>query len=158
MSRRDTEALLNQMGITGTVASEIALELGDHPLAVQVFSRYVAQRNLKPTEALEQLRMQRTRHSVQDRNDEFPVGAILKEAFGRVSPVARNLLVSLAHARTLELKWPECVPATIAIPDALAGLQELAQCGLVQLDRLEAPIQLSVHPLVKDFVMSQDDS
>ena len=59
MTRRDSVAILNEFGVTGPGTNEIAAELDDHPLALFLLSRSLANGNKTAAEALEDLRRMR---------------------------------------------------------------------------------------------------
>jgi hypothetical protein len=159
MSRRESVAFLNQMGMAGPDAIAVAAELGDHPLAVLLFARYVAERNLKPTDALKDLRSHTLRHdaahkSVHERAASA-IGDTVQRAIDAVSPRARRLLSGLCQIDAVELRWPECLPSNISESDATAAVQELSTAGLVQVDRLDAPSRMAIHDLIRDLVKGQ---
>lgn len=161
MSQRDAVAFLAQMGVVGEDALAIAQELRNHPLAVLVFSRYVAESNLKPGDALELIRKQNSQSGVSGANDteslSKTIGVTLERAIASLSRVAQKLLSSLCRSDAPDLTWPECAPSAIAVSDALAGVKELSTKGLVRVDRFDAPTQLAIHDLVKNYVRSRGE-
>lgn len=151
MSRRDATAMLAEFGIAGSEAQAAASELGDHPLALMVFARYVASGKRTATEALEDVRTR----SVADLGSTPQAGrsvrATVAASVRALTSEARRLLralsaateggvVSLADFRT-HAQW--------ARPNEM---QELARASLIQVDHLETPTSISIHPLVRTFI------
>jgi hypothetical protein len=145
MSRRDATSVLAEFGIGGPEGIEAASELGDHPLALMVFARYVASGKRTAAEALRDLRI----------TGPAELGSTLQATLAAsvraLTSDARRLLralcaacdlgvVSLAEFRS---HWGPARPDTI---------RELARASLIQVDHLETPTTIAIHPLVRNFI------
>jgi hypothetical protein len=151
MSRRDATAVLAEFGIAGSEAQAAASELGNHPLALMLFARYVASGKRTAAEALEDLRTRSLAELGSAPQAGQSIRATVAASVKALTSEARRLLralcaapeggfVSVADFRT-HAQW--------ARPDEL---RELARASLIQVDHLETPTTISIHPLVRHFI------
>lgn len=145
MTRQDSVAILSQFGVTGPGSEELAAELDDHPLALFLLSRSLVRENKTAAEALEDLR----RKDLSSGGDGTSscIRAILRNSVGGLSSDARLLLESLCRSAGGTAELFALAPASI---------RELALSGLVQVDNLEGPSKVSIHPLVRRYVNQKE--
>ena len=150
MSRRDATSILSDFGIGGREGIEVASELGDHPLALMLFARYVASGKRTAAEALRDLRLTDLR-SRGPAELGSTLQATLAATVRALTPDARRLLRALCVAGDLGVlslaefrsHWEPPWPDTI---------RELARASLIQVDHLETPTMIAIHPLVRSFL------
>jgi hypothetical protein len=143
MTRRDSVAILSQFGVTGPESEQVAAELGDHPLALFIFSLSVARGNQTAAEALEDLRRMREGVSTGGLGLSHSIRATLRKSVQGLTSDARLLLESLSSSAE-----EVAGAAQLARP----AIRELANAGLLQVDHFEAPGRVSIHPLVRRFI------
>jgi len=145
--------MLAEFGIGGAEGVEAASQLRDHPLALMLFARYVTSGKGTAAEALMDLRSAHGGDlTTLGAQHESPLRATLAASVRALTSDATRLLramsaagrdpgvVSLAEFRTHQ------GPAR---PDAI---RELARASLIQVDSLDTPTTIAIHPLVQHFV------
>jgi hypothetical protein len=145
MSRRDSTSMLSEFGIGATEGIEAASVLGDHPLALILFARYVASGKCTASEALRDLRSPRPAEL------RSTLRASLAASVRALTPDANQLLGDLCAAVDIGIvsltdfrcQWE---------PPQPDSLRELARASLVQVDHLETPTTFAIHPLVRNFI------
>lgn len=143
LTRRDSIAMMDQFGITGPESEELAAELGDHPLALLLLSRSFVSRDTTVSEVLKELRLVRGDISAHSFPTSSFIRATINSSLRGLTPDVRSLLESL------------CQNAEGAVdPSKLSRsvIRELANAGLVQVDHLETPTQISIHPIVRNSI------
>ena len=145
MQRRDATSLLAEYGVGGPEGTEAASELGDHPLALLLFAQYVASGKHTAAEALRDLNSAR----LAEPGD--ILHATLAAAVRTLTSDARRLLEALCAASHLGVVSVAEFPnkRQPAPPETIG---ELARSGLIQVDHLETPTTIAIHPLVRNFV------
>ena len=125
----------------------MAAELGDFPLALFLVSRYLASGNKTAAEALDELRGMRA--------DRLSAGPLASDS---IRAILRNTVEGLTMEAKLLLETLCRNAVSIPEPTALANpaISELARAGLVQVDHLEGPSQVSIHPLVRRYVSGEE--
>src|SRR5262249_24595203 len=98
MSRRDATSVLAEFGIRGPEALQAACELGDHPLALMVFARYVASGKHTAAEALKHLRSRALDYTTSEPATLGTLQATLITSVQALTSDARRLLKSLCTA------------------------------------------------------------
>jgi hypothetical protein len=146
MTRRDSVAILNQFGVTGPESEELAAELGDHPLALLLLSRSLVNGNKSAVDALIDLRGILGDGSAGRFDASRSIRVLIRDSVRGLSSDAKVLLETLC--RTAEVERPG---------SADPAIRELASAGLVQVDHLETPSRVSIHPLVREH-MNQEQS
>ena len=145
MTRRDSIAILNQFGVTSPESDRVAEELGDHPLALLIFSRSLANKNQTASEALMDL------HRIQegDSTGDVVLSRMIRATF---SNSVRSLS---ADARELLNMLCQNGERGVVPEPARASIRELASTGLVQVDHVDKPTQVSIHPMVRRLINAE---
>jgi TIR domain len=148
LTRRDSVAILNQFGVTGHEGVALAAELDDHPLALLLFSRSLANEKETAAAALEALRSMRGDMLAGGLDASRSIRTLLRGSVKSLSLEARALLERLCRTA-------EGAPEPPGLADLAIG--ELAGAGLVQVDHLSAPSQVSIHPLVRKYINEEQN-
>jgi len=143
MTRRDSVAILSQFGVNRPEGERIAEELGNHPLALLIFSRSLASKNQTPSEALIELHHIREGGSTGDVGLSRMIRAVFSRSVRSLTADAMSLLNILCQNAEGGVG-----PLELARP----SIRELATAGLVQVDHLDNPTQVSIHPMVRRFI------
>jgi hypothetical protein len=143
MTAQDVLALLSQVGITGPDSEELAAELDGHPLAIMILSGSLADGNKSASELLAALRGELSEDSLRGQRS---IRVALDKGLRFLTTDARSLLESLCLR-----------PDDAALQPKLPELRELACAGFVNVDDFDAPRQISVHPLVRNFILNRQE-
>jgi TIR domain len=158
LSNRESIALLEAAGVSD-LKEEIAFQLSGHPLALVIFSRYLAEGKQSAATALDRLRQSAT--SLKEDNV-YRASSALSDIIARtldfISPAAKLLAQCLSRPESSNTEWRSLVPASMSSLEAEGALLELASMGMVQLDDFANPRQVLIHPLVRALIRGKTES
>ena len=143
MSRKDSLSMLDQHFGSSPANNEIATELDDHPLALTMFSRSVITKDQRPEKALENLRRIKIDDPTTTPDHLQSIRASICESVGNLTPDARTLLERIVQSEGTKFEQSDLMNPL---------LQDLTGAALIQVDHLDSPTQLSIHPLVRSFI------
>jgi len=152
-SRRDSVAALGQLGIPEKDGPQVAEALGDHPLALYLFSNLVATYGSRG--AMEELNKTSRRLKAGTSPMEFPIEDALQMSFKSLSKRARELLLGLARIPEGRISNHEGLPSDLKLLADNETLQDLVEGGFVQVDRLDSPSRIMLHSLIRAWLKNQ---
>ena len=158
-SNRDASQFLIQSGISSNVAQQVSQKLAGHPLAIEMFTKFILNQELSEEEALKQLDVIDINNSVKglSRNSDSAQQStftVFMNSFQSATPTAQELMIHLTENESRVLPWSDFKPSNLTTEEAENALKALAELSLIQVEDSNSQKFITIHPLVRAFVQN----